>query len=1346
VNGRTRQSNGPVGQSRSVGVPTHLTGGPRHVPLHRNRRTAIFLVGLLAIGLLAAALRPAPADAALFHPFSSFPANPITAPDGISLDPASGDIYADGSDASEGGLVAKFDTSGSLVPGFGAGGTLDGSTTPAGPFVGGPFVGLRGLATDPESGDLYVAEETERPAEGENGRGIVFKFDPAGNLVSGFGDTRPAADGQLAGSETAAGHFRPYGVAVAPAGGRLYVVDIQLSGNSMVDVFSSSGTLESEFELTSTNPIGLAVDSGGHVYVASELGEGVGVSVYEPSGALDPDFGSGTGLLDPRRSSDVAIDPSSGDIYVLDENADGLSQVTRYDATGTLIESFGAGQIGVGVFLALGSDGTVHVTDLSHQAIDAFAPALTVPDVLTEAAGEVSGFSATLHGTVGSAGTEPEDALAGCKFEYVSAAAFAQTGFSDLGTGGEAPCVPTATAIPDDGTPHAVSARLEGVLAAGTEYRFRLVAENQNAHPAFGAAETLTTAPPPGIGELSTSAITASTAQLNAEVDPNGFDTHYRFEWGTSTTYGNEVPLGGEDLGAGTEPLAISAPIGALSAGTTYHWRLTAESANGPTVSPDQTFVFLGAAEVQTGCPNEALRQGLDSRLPDCRAYELVTPAQKNGALIGAVTNGGQPLVADDGQSILLGTAQCFPQTEACVGVRSSTGTIYAFDRGPSGWDSLNVTPSAIEHETSTWLLFNADLGTALSSAPDPADGRDHLLARRPGGTTSDLGPFGESTNFGEVIRPALGSSKTGTADLSHVIYTSGGQPLWASDPGASSSVYEYEGIGGPQPRLVGVSGGEGSQDLISECATVLGDNLNEVPFGELSADGRTVFFTARHESTRGEPCSKPGPPVNELFARIDNGSPDARTVAISQPAASETGAPNPACTTSECIQNTTVAANFRDAHFLAAAADGSAVFFTDTQQLTDSASQDPVATDTASELECRNTTGPGGCNLYLYLDPRQSPLSGGHLIDVSAGDSSGGGPQVQGLLGYSSDGTHVYFVAHGVLTASGNSQGQHPSAGADNLYAFGRSASDPAGHLAFIATLPASEANEWTTAGSVADVTPDGRFLVFTSTEALTPDVTRTEGPAQIYRYDARSEELARISVGQRGFNDNGNSGFGDASIVPASVGQAAGLGPGRLDPTMSDDGSRIFFLSPNALTPGALDDVPTESGGGLAGNVYEWEEEGTGVCSQAAGCVYLISDGQDVGARQPDEEFCHSSSCLVGTDTSGENVFFSTSDRLVGSDTDTQLDFYDARVGGGLSEPPPPVSCEADSCKGSGSGPAPAPSAGTASFTGPPNPPAQKHKKHHKKKHHKKKHHKRKHHGKSNRHHGAGSRGGSK
>jgi hypothetical protein len=60
------------------------------------------------------------------------------------------------------------------------------------------------------------------------------------------------------------------------------------------------------------------------------------------------------------------------------------------------------------------------------------------------------------------------------------------------------------------------------------------------------------------------------------------------------------------------------------------------------------------------------------------------------------------------------------------------------------------------------------------------------------------------------------------------------------------------------------------------------------------------------------------------------------------------------------------------------------------------------------------------------------------------------------------------------------------------------------AGHLAFVGRLSESDSEEWALGVGEANVTPDGRYLVFTSHRALTSDDTRPEGPSQVYRYDA--------------------------------------------------------------------------------------------------------------------------------------------------------------------------------------------------------------------------------------------------
>jgi hypothetical protein len=218
------------------------------------------------------------------------------------------------------------------------------------------------------------------------------------------------------------------------------------------------------------------------------------------------------------------------------------------------------------------------------------------------------------------------------------------------------------------------------------------------------------------------------------------------------------------------------------------------------------------------------------------------------------------------------------------------------------------------------------------------------------------------------------------------------------------------------------------------------------------------------------------------------------------------------------------------------------------------------------------------------------------------------------------------------------------------------------------------------------------------------------------VYEYDARTRTLLRVSIGQEGFNQDGNTGTGEATIVqPKRTLKAGEVGAVRGDPTMSHDGRYVFFESPNALAPGALNDART---GGeekgvpfLAENIYEWESDGTGSCTQATGCVSLLSDGKDVSEKTA----TGGSVELLGSDGSGNNVFFQTNDQLVPEDTDTQRDFYDAHICNTSTEatepchqppPPPAPPCRQEACQGSpGVSTVFGVPGGTATFSGPGN-----------------------------------------
>jgi hypothetical protein len=177
----------------------------------------------------------------------------------------------------------------------------------------------------------------------------------------------------------------------------------------------------------------------------------------------------------------------------------------------------------------------------------------------------------------------------------------------------------------------------------------------------------------------------------------------------------------------------------------------------------------------------------------------------------------------------------------------------------------------------------------------------------------------------------------------------------------------------------------------------------------------------------------------------------------------------------------------------------------------------------------------------------------------------------------------------------------------------------------------------------------------VFQSKADLTPDQAgRGEEAGQVFEYDAEAETLARVSRGQGGYNEDGNSSIYSSTIpVQNYERKVPYVGIERFRHlAVSADGSRVFFSSRDALTPQALNGVV---------NVYEYHD----------GQVGLISDGHDTEVE------------LIGTDESGRDVFFTTADHLVPQDTDAQVDVYDARVEGGFAPPLLPAPCSGDSCQ---------------------------------------------------------------
>ena len=668
---------------------------------------------------------------------------------------------------------------------------------------------------------------------------------------------------------------------------------------------------------------------------------------------------------------------------------------------------------------------------------------------------------------------------------------------------------------------------------------------------------------------------------------------------------------------------------------------------------------FASGDANNAACPFETeASPGFRSFLPDCRAYELVAPSYQNGDPVGWI-NKVPPPVSPDGEHILGLDVAGFAGSENVEEHDFTFGAIYEFSRTSSGWSTESLEPSASQYARSSFVEASADLGRSLWELSIQPAGEELAIA---GGEALDIRErVGGEVRFSEVgpnvppgVSPSLpprlgvvGASR----DLTQLALSglaSESERLWPGDTTheGGESLYEYVGTGNREPALVGVSNAGPLQGttylnedarLISECGTILGSTGTASAYNAISSDGAKIYFTALHGN-----CTTPE--VNEVYARVDG----AKTVAISEPSKEN-------C--EDCVESSKT-----NAVFQGASEDGSKVFFTTEQEL---------------------LRGQTGENLYEYdFDAEE-----GHRIMLASPGAST--PEVQSVARISEDGSHIYFVAKGVLTTTPNGNGEKAEAGAYNVYVYDTETGTPA-FVADLLTQPEAEGlsieeiSERTHA-SVLDqrrpfeTTPDGRFLVFLSDRDLTGSED-TSTVDQVFLYDTRTGAVARASLGQcpaatRGcapgarFNGNGNTTNSEDAASILAPGYAYGMKATEATSALSlSESGAVVFRSPEALTPLAV--AGRENVYGYRPeNIYEYRE----------GNVSLISPVDETAPLHVGEGVR-----MLGTDESGDDVFFYTADSLVPQDTDSQASWYDARIGGGFPAPVSPAGCEGEACQG--------------------------------------------------------------
>ncbi len=857
--------------------------------------------------------------------------------------------------------------------------------------------------------------------------------------------------------------------------------------------------------------------------------------------------------------------------------------------------------------------------------------------------------------------------------------------------------------------------------------------------------------------------VSATSATLEAKVNPGEAATSYRFEYATSETvllegHGEVLPAPPApegEAGAGEVGVVVEEHPQNLQPRTNYYYRVTATNGDGETPG----------CQAEGTCPSFTTQTAGDELvLPDGRAWELVSPPPgSNGDAISVQpfnSLGGVIQAARDGGAI---TYMSFTASEPEPAGLSNFSQILSV-HGEDGWSSRDIaTPHQVaagfysDDGGQEYRFFSADLSVGLVE---------------PLGS----GALGEESADAALLSPGA-SEKT--------IYLRANAPL--SPETAEQGVYgQAEAEGGYRPLVTGCPaepaecGPRVKEDANVPLGTVFGQSNEEhhvssnlhfegatsdlshvvfrsrVPLAAETPEGKAITEPALYEWSGGRlqivsvlPHGEPADRFSDLGSR---GTPYNVRGAISNDGSRIVWSDGEHLYMRDMSTEQTVqldafqeggSGNSFDAYFQFAYSDGSKVFFTDEAKLIGGSTahreypdlyECEMVKDVAGELSCKLTD--------LTVDP------GGHA-DV-------GGMVAVG----SNEDTNLYFVADGVLTSMPNARhetaaqgdcSENANAGQTcNLYLLHYNGTSWT--TTFIASLSGGDRNDWggreayfgDLAATTSGVSPNGEYLAFMSERPLigydNRDASSGEPDEEVYLYQAPSAaapsgrlvcascnptgerpvgvhdtpELA-VALGHTPLIDSQENWIKEekwlAGSIPGWTPYEAGVAPYQ-SRYLSDSG-RLFFDSPDDLVPQATN--------GLS-DVYEYEPAGVGgedgcettsstFSERSDGCVALISSD----SSGEESTFVDASGRGPGGQEA-EDVFFESSAQLVAADKGSSLAMYDAHLCSAASPCSPeavsvPPCTTADACRAAPTpqpqvfgAPSSATFAGAGNLTSPP------------------------------------------
>ena len=763
----------------------------------------------------------------------------------------------------------------------------------------------------------------------------------------------------------------------------------------------------------------------------------------------------------------------------------------------------------------------------------------------------------------------------------------------------------------------------------------------------------------PVVDSESVSHVGTASATLSAAINPEGSTTTYHFEYGPTASYGTSIPAVDATVGSGSEEVTVGQALSSLEAGTLYHYRVVATSTAGTTSGPDRVLKTypLGSGAIET-CPNAGIRETqFSTYLADCRAYEMVSPPEKEGANVAAIAFGATRSSLDGG-AIKYDSGIGFGELVGTEG----DGYEYVSVRGPEGWSTHSLNPREDSlpiglFASSQYVAFSEDLSKGVYLGFRPVVGghpnvehasnlylRSDLFSGPPGSyelLTDSAGPVPPLTAIPEGSQEGSVGYADASADFTHVIFQSQND-MTTDVAGLNPELPKlYEWVNG-SVRLAGIlPDGKPAESSVAGRGAGGGENQFNLNRHNWSADtislnGSRIVFTAAPFSF-GEDRGAEG----NLYMRIDG----RETVQLNR---SERSTPD--------------STGAQPAEFWGATPDDSKVFFITTGLLTDDASgesADPSSAKNARNLYMYDINAPEGKHLTLIsVDKEPSDDGQGGCCGRDRASNVPAG-------GISADGNYVYFQGEDQLVRG------HPHPKTQwELYVW---------HDGVVSAVVEHEpqitsgGQPWGEEGAFAQksafrTTPDGHAAIFVMQgQAELESATSAAGiemprplATELFFYNAETNKLVCVSCNPSGADPKDGSDFNhttgfnffeDARPFTEDYSD-------YLSRALSQDGRYVFFNTVNALLP---QDTNGES------DVYEYDTQN--------GELHLVSSGT-----------CGCASTFVDASGDGSSVFFTTHQSLVRADVDTNSDMYVARIDGGIqgqNEPPAKV-CEGDDCQG--------------------------------------------------------------